>query len=58
MNRWMKRRIERSRERCERVEEQQKKGGKDLPTDQNPPGDKAKSVNPKALSQPAPALQS
>jgi hypothetical protein len=57
MNRWMKRRIERSRERCERVEEQQKKVGKDL-SDQNPPGENAKSVNSKSLSQPAPALQS
>jgi hypothetical protein len=58
MNRWMKRRIEKSRERCERVEEQQKKAGKDLPMDHNPPGDKAKSGNPNALNQSAPVLQS
>ena len=35
MNRWMKRRIERSRERCERVEEQQKKANRQLPRQKN-----------------------
>jgi len=58
MNRWMKRRIERSRERCERAEEEQKKGNKELPRDHGRSGAGAKSDSSNAFTQPAPVLQS
>ncbi|HZE70279.1 MAG TPA: hypothetical protein VE135_12230 [Pyrinomonadaceae bacterium] len=54
----MKRRIERSRERCERAEEDQKKGNKELPRDHGRSGAGAKSDSSNAFTQPAPVLQS
>jgi hypothetical protein len=58
MNRWMKRRIERSRERCERAEDEQKKGNKQLQGDNGRTGAGANSDSSNAFTQPARALQS
>ena len=51
MNKWMKRRIERSRARCERAEEQQKQRTNERPSDHSTNGADARSDETKVFTQ-------
>jgi len=51
MNTWMKRRIERSRARCERAEEQQKQRKNEPPSDHSTNGTDARSGKTTVLAQ-------